>query len=265
MKLITEKQKQFVMKNIVLISGGFDPIHSGHIAYLQAAKALGDKLIVAVNSDDWLTRKKGRPFMPITERAIIIKNLSMVDEVITDYDDSDGSSIDALRIIKLRYPNATIIFANGGDRTQKNIPEMVVKGIQFKFGIGGKDKANSSSWILEEWKAPKTLRSWGYYRVLHENSNNVKLKELTVEPGQSLSMQRHAQRAEHWFVAEGIATVYSINRSTDLELLGHFEQFAHVHISRDQWHKLANEQTTPLKIIEIQYGDNCIETDIERL
>ena len=100
------------MKNIVLISGGFDPIHSGHIAYLQAAKALGDKLIVAVNSDDWLTRKKGRPFMPITERATIIKNLSMVDEVITDYDDSDGSSIDALHIIKLRYPNSTIIFAN---------------------------------------------------------------------------------------------------------------------------------------------------------
>jgi len=251
-------------ETIVVVSGGFDPVHSGHIKLFQAAKRLGDKLIVAVNSDAWLTRKKGRPFMPLFERSTVVKNLSMVDDIETNFDDSDGSSSDALKRIKLRYPKAKIIFANGGDRTKENIPEMSVKGVEFAFGVGGEDKANSSSWILQEWKNPKTLRNWGYYRVLHENDNNVKVKELIVEPGQRLSMQRHNDRAEHWFVAEGVAEVLTINRSTDAEVLGEFTQFQHVHIDRTQWHQLCNTSNQPLKIIEIQYGDACVEEDIER-
>ena len=79
------------MKNIVLITGGFDPIHSGHIAYLQAAKKLGDILVVGVNSDAWLTRKKGRAFMPLQERAAILRAIAGVDFVI-DFDDSDNSA-----------------------------------------------------------------------------------------------------------------------------------------------------------------------------
>jgi mannose-6-phosphate isomerase-like protein (cupin superfamily) len=132
------------------------------------------------------------------------------------------------------------------------------------FGIGGFHKSNSSSWILQEWKAPKTERQWGYYRVLHENGLQVKLKELTVEPGKQLSMQRHSDRAEHWFVAEGVATVYTINKKTDAELLGVYNKFDHVHIKRTEWHQLANEGTEPLKMIEIQYGERCVEEDIER-
>ena len=69
----------------VLVTGGFDPLHSGHIAYFRAARALGDRLIVGVNSDEWLTRKKGRPFMPFTERVAIIKELAVVDKVIGFY------------------------------------------------------------------------------------------------------------------------------------------------------------------------------------
>ena len=68
------------MKKIVLVTGGFDPVHSGHIAFFKAAKALGNQLIVGLNSDDWLTRKKGRPFMPFDERASVIKELSCVDQ-----------------------------------------------------------------------------------------------------------------------------------------------------------------------------------------
>jgi D-beta-D-heptose 7-phosphate kinase/D-beta-D-heptose 1-phosphate adenosyltransferase len=249
---------------IVVVSGGFDPLHSGHIAMFKSAKALGDRLLVAVNSDAWLVRKKGRAFMPLFERTGIITNLSCVDEIVMGYDDSDGSSTDALRKVKEKYPNDEIIFANGGDRNMFNIPEMAVEGVTFNFGIGGAHKANSSSWILEEWKAPKTERTWGYYRVLKEYGQSVKLKELTIEPSKSLSMQRHEKRAEHWFVAEGIATVYSIDSSTDVELLGTYEQFQHVHINRTQWHQLCNETDKPLKIIEIQYGDDCVETDIER-
>ena len=66
------------MNTIVLVTGGFDPIHSGHIAYFKAARKLGDKLIVGVNSDAWLNRKKGRAFMPFSERSDIIHNLKMV-------------------------------------------------------------------------------------------------------------------------------------------------------------------------------------------
>ena len=168
--------------NIVLVTGGFDPLHSGHIAYFEAAKKLGDKLIVGCNSDAWLERKKGRAFMPITERTTIIQNLRMVDGVIL-FNDDDGSSIEAVKNVQNLFPNDQIIFANGGDRTAGNIPEMACKDVIFKFGVGGDDKRNSSSWILEEWKAPKTERTWGYYRVLHEDGQQVKVKELTVNPG----------------------------------------------------------------------------------
>ena len=248
---------------IVIVTGGFDPIHSGHIAYFKAAKTLGDWLVVGLNSDEWLVRKKGRPFMPLQERMAIVGNLAVVDEVVV-YNDDDGSSCDAIQLVKQRYPDAEIIFANGGDRTRDNIPEMVFDDVEFVFGVGGEDKKNSSSWILEDWKKPKTERAWGYYRVLHEVSNHVKLKELTVNPKTCLSMQRHEKRAEFWFVAEGRATVYTLDNSTDEELLGIFDQHQHIFIPLNSWHMLCNETDQPLKLIEIQYGENCVEEDIER-
>jgi D-beta-D-heptose 7-phosphate kinase/D-beta-D-heptose 1-phosphate adenosyltransferase len=253
------------MKNIVIVTGGFDPLHSGHISYLNHADHLGDYLIVGLNSDTWLTRKKGRPFMPWQERMTVLDNMHMVDEIIK-YNDDDNSSIDAIRQVRNKYPDAHIIFANGGDRTQENIPEMAFKddNLEFVFSVGGDNKANSSSWILQEWKTPKTHRPWGYYRVLHELGHEVKVKELTVEPGKMLSMQRHQDRAEHWFVAEGTATVYTVNRSSDADLLGEFTQHQHIHINREEWHQLCNETDQPLKVVEIQYGKNCVEEDIER-
>jgi len=254
------------MKKIVLVTGGFDPIHSGHIEYFRAAKALGDELIVGINSDAWLSRKKGQEFMPFKERRAIIQALKMVDGTV-EFNDDDNSSINAIHKVRLNYPSEKIIFANGGDRTKDNIPEMSYRddNVQFKFGVGGTTKINSSSWILQEWKAPKTIRPWGYYRVLHEPSQAVKLKELTVDPGQSLSMQRHKDRAEFWFVSEGTATVNTINnRTTDCETKGVYERFKTIPIETNEWHQLKNNTTDPLKIIEIQYGHKCIEEDIER-
>lgn len=248
---------------IVLVTGGFDPIHSGHLAYFQAAKQLGDKLIVGLNSDEWLTCKKGRPFMPMSERFALVSALSIVDEVVV-YNDEDGSSCDAICLVKTRYPNDTIVFANGGDRTQDNIPEMIFDDVEFVFGVGGGNKMNSSSWILEEWKKPKTTRAWGYYRVLHEVGTHTKLKELTVNPKTCLSMQRHEQRAEFWFVAEGTAAVYTLNKSSDHDLVGHYSQHEYIWINKNQWHMLCNETDQPLKLIEIQYGQDCVEEDIER-
>jgi mannose-6-phosphate isomerase-like protein (cupin superfamily) len=227
---------------------------------------LGDQLIVGLNSDEWLTRKKGRPFMPMQERFALVSNLGMVDEVVT-YNDSDGSSSDAIRVVRSRYPDADIVFANGGDRTQENIPEMGVEDsqLEFAFGVGGEDKKNSSSWILEDWKKPRTERAWGYYRVLHEVGSHVKLKELTVAPNSCLSMQRHEHRAEFWFVAEGKATVYTVDaHSTDYDLLASPSQHQHTWIKLNEWHQLCNETDQPLRLIEIQYGLNCAEEDIER-
>jgi cytidyltransferase-like protein len=248
---------------IVIVTGGFDPIHSGHIALLKEAKNLGHALAVGLNSDEWLRRKKGHEFMPWSERSAIIENLKMVD-VVFSFDDSDGSAIDAIKRVKEVYPDDELIFANGGDRTKDNIPEMVFEDVEFVFGVGGEDKKNSSSWILDEWKSPKTARPWGYYKVLHQVGKEVKLKELTVEPGKSLSMQKHKQRSEFWFVSEGEATVYTLNRKTDSELVGKFTQFDHTWIANNEWHQLVNETSEPLRIIEIQYGSNCSEEDIER-
>jgi len=253
------------MKIIVVVSGGFDPVHSGHIKLFKAARLLGDQLIVGINSDEWLARKKGRAFMPWNERLCVVNNLAMVDEVYT-FDDEDNTACHLLQQIRAHYPKDRIIFANGGDRTDKNIPEMSFKddNIKFVFGIGGFDKANSSSWILQEWKTPKTERAWGYYRVLHEAGAEVKVKELTVEPRQRLSMQRHKSRAEHWFVVEGQATVYTINRKSDAELVGEFTKHQHIHIDREEWHQLCNETDLPLRVVEIQYGEQCVEEDIQR-
>ena len=250
---------------IVLITGGFDPLHSGHIAYFKAAKTLGDMLIVGLNSDDWLVRKKGAAFMPWNERLCIINNLSMVDEVYT-FDDDDGSAKHFIQQARAHYPDAELIFANGGDRTKDNIPEMDVvdSNLSFAFGVGGENKINSSSWILQEWKAPKIERQWGYYRVLHEDGPHVKLKELTVDPGKKLSMQRHQFRNEHWFVTEGTAVVNTLDEDGNVKMRNFVMQNMQIYISRNEWHQLVNEKDTPLKVIEIQFGEKCVEEDIER-
>ena len=242
---------------VVVVTGGFDPLHSGHIEYFKAAKQLGYLLIVGINSDDWLIRKKGRAFMPFIERKTIIENLYQVHKVI-EFDDSDDTAIDAINKVKELYPKANIIFANGGDRTKDNIPEMVFDDVDFVFGVGGNNKMNSSSWILEEWKSPKTERPWGYYRVLHEVSG-MKVKELTVEPNQSLSMQRHEHRSEYWIISEGEATVYW-DAHSHTKLIKHKSEI----IQKQEWHRLVNETSMPLKLVEIQYGEKCTEDDIER-
>lgn len=254
------------MKRIVLITGGFDPLHSGHIAYINAARELGDSLVVGVNSDEWLRRKKGQEFMSWEERATIISNLHKVDRVI-NFDDSDGSAKDAIRKVRAIAPNSQIIFANGGDRTKENIPEMDLLSemfhLEFVFGVGGADKKNSSSWILQEWKAPKTLRQWGYYRVLHEVPG-MKVKELTVDPGKSLSMQRHNLRAEYWIVSEGRAVVNSQTEGGYQLPPVTLEKHREYQVPIKEWHQLTNPFNEPVKVVEIQYGENCIEEDIER-
>jgi cytidyltransferase-like protein len=103
---------------IVLVTGGFDPLHSGHLAYFRAAKKLGDRLIVGINSDSWLERKKGKNFLPLSERYEIVSALKYVDNCIL-FNDEDDTAIEAIRNVIMLYPF---------------------------------DKKNSSSWILQKWE-----------------------------------------------------------------------------------------------------------------
>jgi len=249
---------------VVIVTGGFDPIHSGHISYIKAAKQLGDKLIVGLNSDAWLERKKGRSFMPWEERATILEALADVDRVIV-FDDSDNTAKGAIIKIRNIYPEAHIVFANGGDRTSDNIPEMDINdgNTSFEFSVGGDDKKNSSSWILTEWKAPKTERVWGYYRVLHE-VEGCKVKELTVDPGKSLSMQKHRWRNEYWLVSEGKCVVNSKLASGYTIPPKQLEKHDEYTILCGDWHQLTNPFDEPCRVVEIQYGKLCEEEDIER-
>ena len=144
------------METVVLVTGGFDPLHSGHLAYFKAAKKLGDKLIVGINSDSWLERKKGKNFLPLSERYEIVSALKYVNNCIL-FNDEDDTAIEAIRNVIMLYPFDRIIFANGGDRVEGNTPEedakfFPEKDIIFQYGVGGLDKKNSSSWILQKWE-----------------------------------------------------------------------------------------------------------------
>ena len=138
-------------EKVSLVTGGFDPIHSGHISYFSRAKDFSDFLVVGLNTEEWLTKKKGQYFQSWKERAEIISHLTMVDAVITVPDDDEGSACGA--IAKCLEIADTVIFCNGGDRGKTNTPEIVKYGnnsrVEFQFGIGGDDKMNSSSWILK--------------------------------------------------------------------------------------------------------------------
>lgn len=150
---VLNKQNTEVNQILVAVSGGFDPLHVGHLRMLEDAKALGERLVVIVNNDNWLRKKKGYVFMKETDRAEIIRAIRCVDEVIlTDHciDDDDTSVCEVLRKIR---PN---IFANGGDRKADNIPEYELcnrMGIRMAFNVGGGKIRSSSDMVIQAHEA----------------------------------------------------------------------------------------------------------------
>ena len=136
---------------VVAVSGGFDPLHIGHVRMMQEAKKLGDKLVVILNNDNWLKKKKGYFFMPQDERAEIIKALACVDEVmLTRHPENPADMSVCESLLELR-PD---IFANGGDRTDKNVPEVAAAekiGCQLVYNVGAGGKVQSSSWLLKKF------------------------------------------------------------------------------------------------------------------
>ena len=143
-------------KIIVAVSGGFDPIHSGHIRLFQEAKKLGDRLVVIINNDNWLKKKKNHIVMPEKERKEVVEAIRGVYRVMLTGHSKNPKDMSVCRELKNLRPH---IFANGGDRIKKNIPEVAVCdeiGCKMVFNVGHGGKIQSSSWLLTDYmvKAP---------------------------------------------------------------------------------------------------------------
>ena len=135
---------------IVAVSGGMDPLHVGHVRLFVEAKKLGDELVVILNNDNWLRKKKGYVFMPERERKEVIEALASVDRVVLTAHKRITQDMSVCAELEKIKPD---IFANGGDRTKKNIPEIAVCkkiGCKMIFGVGSGGKVQSSSWLLEK-------------------------------------------------------------------------------------------------------------------
>jgi cytidyltransferase-like protein len=254
------------MKKVVLVTGGFDPIHSGHIAFFKAAKKLGDQLVVGVNSDAWLSSKKGKAFMSFDERCAVIGEMRCVDKVI-GFDDNDGTAQLAIeQILQTKNPNWKVVFANGGDRNNATTPEYIKykahREVEFCFGVGGEDKKNSSSWLLKKWSEPIIDRIWGSYRIL-DRGEGWQVKQLSFDVNSSLSNQRHFKRSEHWLVVEGSIKI-KLKRPNGEGLIWVGNAGESLDIPRLTWHKAINTGSKKAIIIEVWLGEELIEDDIER-
>jgi len=158
-------------KSIIVLSGGFDPVHKGHLRMFREASNLGHQVIVGLNSDDWLTRKKGKPFMKFEERKEILEGFKYINQVLP-FDDSDDTASNLIQRVRNLYDNESheydyedighqgmvgyheIYFANGGDRGKGNVPELDVckeLDVTMLWGVGG-GKIQSSSWLINGGK-----------------------------------------------------------------------------------------------------------------
>ena len=142
------------IKNVIILSGGFDPVHKGHIRMFREAANLGHQVIIGLNSDKWLTRKKGKPFMKWEERAEILESCKFVNQVIP-FDDSDDTASNAIeRVLTMYSSQYNLYFANGGDRGKGNVPELDTckeLNVVMLWGVGG-GKIQSSSDLTANWE-----------------------------------------------------------------------------------------------------------------
>lgn len=143
-------------KKIIAVSGGFDPIHIGHVRMIREAAALGDELVVILNNDNWLMKKKGFVFMPQDQRKEIIEAIAGVHRVVLTNHESDCTDMSVCEALKDVQPH---VFANGGDRFADNIPEAVLArelGMELVFNVGQGGKVQSSSWLAAADRETRT-------------------------------------------------------------------------------------------------------------
>lgn len=143
------------IKTLAVVSGGFDPLHPGHVLMFRDARKFGQIVIAGVNSNDWLTRKKGKPFMKFEDRLYMVQTNQYVD-LAMGFNDDDNTAINLLYKVSQAFSDYHITFCNGGDRGNSNTPEYDHfkgdKRFHFSFGVGGDWKFSSSSKLLDDWK-----------------------------------------------------------------------------------------------------------------
>ncbi|MDR3570890.1 MAG: adenylyltransferase/cytidyltransferase family protein [Candidatus Pacebacteria bacterium] len=245
----------------VAVSGGFDPLHIGHVRMLQEARKLGDKLVVILNNDHWLRSKKGFVFMPQKERAEIIRAFPYVDKVVlTDHKKNDPDRSVCRALTKLKPQ----VFANGGDRFAKNIPEAILckqLGIKTLFNVGAGGKVQSSSWMIRDASKNfmRSVRPWGEFYGW-DDGKSWKLKTIHIKAGKRLSLQYHNHRSELWTLVEGdaIATIHADGKERRIPLVVG-QMFA---VPVRAVHRLESKKGGV--IVEIGLGD-FDENDIVRL
>ena len=214
----------------ILISGGFDPIHPGHIAMIEAAASYGE-VHIALKSDEWLIRKKGFFFQPWQDRKKILEAYTYNVHAV---DDNDGTVCEALRTVR---PD---MFGNGGDRTNKNTPELDVceeLNIEPIYELGGGKYSSSSSINARQ----RVDTRWGWYDVILDMPK-LKVKLLHVDAGKSLSLQKHEKRSEFFFMPNG---------EVQVNVPG-------------VWHVLNAPPNTNIDVVEVQIGQSE-EDDIEKI
>jgi cytidyltransferase-like protein len=252
-------------KEYIIISGGFDPIHSGHIDLISNASKIAN-VIAILNNDNFLINKKGYIFMNVDERMRIISSITGVDEVFLsiDNDHTVNKSIEYLSKNKnIKY------FGNGGDRNFiQDIPESNIckkNHIELLFNIGGEKSQSSSSlanslydqMLLKEKSSTIIKKPWGFYKTLISDSEYL-LKKIYINPNEEISEQSHNYRDEHWVVVSGEVLVQmgkdEIKKKTN----------EHIFIPKKLKHKITNEADQPAIIVEVQTGVILSETDIIR-
>jgi cytidyltransferase-like protein len=255
---------------IVIVSGGFDPVHKGHMALFNAAAKYG-KVHVLLNSDEWLARKKGAPFLSFQTREEVLKNMAVIHRV-HSVDDLDDSVCNGLLKLRGEYSNTKIFFANGGDRKINTIPEMWFcedLGIDLLWNIGG-EKIDSSSKLLDQYidntqLTHLTHRKWGHYEIISSGEGWL-TKILTIDAGKSISLQKHTYRSEEWLILEGYGEfVESPFLSKQDFSVTRVYPGLKINIPELTWHWVQNsEKKKPLKILETWFGEELEESDIER-
>ncbi len=252
------------MKNydFALLSGGFDPVHIGHLAMIKEANELAEEVIILLNSDDWLKRKKGKPFMVQTQRAQILEEFESVAKVIIQDNDEDDSSNNAIISFVKNNPKKTICYCNGGDRSdEKKIRETNTckkYNIDLIFGIGGVHKIESSSNLTKNYLSEIEKRPWGNYHIIAKG-NGYQIKEMNINPKNKQSLQKHKHRSEYWQVIEGEGKVYLEDSEIKLKTGDN------IFIPKGSLHRLENTSKQNLMIVEIQIGDIISEDDIVRV